>query len=1145
MMAPLNKFVDKLITPNIENAAEKQLRWTFLNTRFSYIEKSKVQSGSSKKIEKVLSELNNSFKRFNAAKVDKDAYEKMETLMQLVQQKVQNYKSKHGKVYLFFSRVFFGNVDKVSRDLISHLRDLRQRHDPNAPADEPKIEIPKKNPFNFDDDEWIDFGDDEIEQNPFKKQPKRPQQKPIQEPVDFTQAPVYGPYRPPVADQAAQLENQIKDARLKFYEIFGEKVQITKDDDALLPLVKITNQTVIIDIPKALAANGFDAWFEQMLKDRQIQAEIRPLGKKLGNKEIPEPIDGIGCVKEFKLTLLEAQKLIKDMPEKGISSLSKMLVDERGLTIYHSQTAQIWGNEPNIEDTISLTLAHIEPKLDNDLGNVKANPFLQKNHPVPIVEFDDQGMIIKIPEDNVNLKNIIAQVFGFKQLFTSNGEPLEEVQFDRTYKIFRLNREEIENFLNQLGLDKIPPEGLHDNYANGNVTYLQYLIQSCRYHAYRPQREDGVLESISKSLSVLVPNEMQVEPLVSYHFRGWVSIKMSDLNLDYNRMLSSFLKTELFEIKQEFNGLSYVHEIIIHEEELPKFLKTLKLENNPNGTPYTDLLKEFKISLEVSYAESEDKQIDLPRTIARTLSILEPNLKTFFKINDFTPQSIPEFDFPFAQVNYLQDGLEIKIPKALNCNILIGPGKIRKLGEYLSQVFGLRGEIRNENGTEQFYCMKVPKDRIKSFLERDLSLRLLPSEYKKSNIVTFLNQYSHDVNRLYGLGERIPAHGSVADLSLHNPAVPVPEKIPEMADKEIIDAVNNILDKHPKKETYVQVFVDTFKRITPGKDNPDPDEFNKFQRTAEAIRPYLQVITHELLNNHELTDDRKREVLIEIALGCKETCLPGRLTKIQDVYQNLMQPELADKVRFILLDKAQQFKIAELASMFAKEAHNVHIVNLAKVVWGKEFGLSAEEGKLDEEIYASKGASQAVRAEKRQKREDFKLLYLNPENQFPAPVDKFRNACKKKLLDAVFESVRDEKDDNGLILNLDEYQDRLRKILREEGLKPGSKLNQDEPNQIEDEIARLIPKQEDLRKILLEKGKLAVLVRVHTDNGEMTEENIEKVKKQFLTDAEVDAEIKQIFSSNDDETYTITKETVKILLIRIGLLSDGTGFPIH
>ncbi|QLH37113.1 MAG: hypothetical protein HWD61_14030 [Parachlamydiaceae bacterium] len=114
-------------------------------------------------------------------------------------------------------------------------------------------------------------------------------------------------------------------------------------------------------------------------------------------------------------------------------------------------------------------------------------------------------------------------------------------------------------------------------------------------------------------------------------------------------------------------------------------------------------------------------------------------------------------------------------------------------------------------------------------------------------------------------------HGSIANLALCNPPVPVPDKIPDISDKEIVSGVAEIMVKHPQKETYIEVFRDTLKRV----------------QANHKIRTYLRLIRHVMINNQKLSEEKKREALIEIGEGCKgNTCLSGRLTKIQDVYQN-------------------------------------------------------------------------------------------------------------------------------------------------------------------------------------------------------------------------------------------------------------------
>lgn len=67
---------------------------------------------------------------------------------------------------------------------------------------------------------------------------------------------------------------------------------------------------------------------------------------------------------------------------------------------------------------------------------------------------------------------------------------------------------------------------------------------------------------------------MGIRPYVSFHPRGWLSIKLPDWSPEYSRLLASYLKRELIPIQQEFNhDVHYVNEILIYEAEIETFFK--------------------------------------------------------------------------------------------------------------------------------------------------------------------------------------------------------------------------------------------------------------------------------------------------------------------------------------------------------------------------------------------------------------------------------------------------------------------------------------------------------------------------------------------------------------------------------------------
>ena len=584
----------------------------------------------------------------------------MEKLIGLVQYNVQNYKSQHSKVYLFFSKIFFGDIDKISHKLIQHLDTLRIRYPQHAP----------------------------IELNDF--------------------API-----------EADLENRVKSNRLKFYELFSEQIQTPAPEEKepllRLPLVNITAKGVSIRLPRELVTTGFNEWLEKLLNDKQIP---------FAQKNIVVPYEGIRLSKEFTLTLEDADKLLENIPSKGLSHL-ETLIRQPDLDVQHFHKHFRQENEPHIENTIAINLARLNPKLHQLLDGMKSHPQPQIPFPVPVVEFDSQGMQIKIAENDDYLKELLQQVFDFK------GEPIEEVNYSRPYKyVFRIGRDDIENVLIQLGMDKIPGDQLAARYNQGEISYLQRLVETKRYHIYQPVRTNDVVESITESLAAVVPNENQSKPHVSWHPRGWLSIKIPQGQEAYAESLATYLKSPAIDL-QEFKHENHL-ELVIYEEMLPQFLKKLKLENTPDQISYLENLQEFagQQPLEVFFAENEGN-LDLRRTLSRTLTALDPDSKAILK--DYSPQDFPELqDIPLVNVQYVDDQLDLKVPKILNDKLIpIGPQKSVTFGSYLEHVFGLQGQIEVDADGQEFYHITIPQERTKSFLEKDLFLRILPEKYQK------------------------------------------------------------------------------------------------------------------------------------------------------------------------------------------------------------------------------------------------------------------------------------------------------------------------------------------------------------------------------------------------------------------------------
>ncbi len=208
MKISLNNFIDRLVKDANNKQNPEHSRLIIHNKKYANVEKSKIPSMSLKKIEAVYSFIARDLKDYENVEVSKETYDKLETLIHLIQQKTKDYKSKHGKIYLFISRLIFGDVEKISKSLVGDLGILRMRYNPNV--------IPADEEIDFNQPDFIDpFVDDfdnpiNLPKKPVKKT-KNPNPVQNQNIEDLLNPPIYSPYMPPVEDEFRKLENQIKE----------------------------------------------------------------------------------------------------------------------------------------------------------------------------------------------------------------------------------------------------------------------------------------------------------------------------------------------------------------------------------------------------------------------------------------------------------------------------------------------------------------------------------------------------------------------------------------------------------------------------------------------------------------------------------------------------------------------------------------------------------------------------------------------------------------------------------------------------------------------------------------------------------------------------------------------------------------------
>ena len=634
---------------------------------------------------------------------------------------VRKYKDRHSCVYLFFSKLFYGDINKICSNLIKQLESIRRdgprppapvnpihrpienpnhepfnpvhnwRPNPNRPIENPHVLNPINwlNPVNVDPwrngPDFFNPGRHNLPNNPVKLPPEpinpqrpqapanayvKPKPNPLTPSFDIRTLPaieILPPERKqvqaPIAEEKIELGRVLESSRLKFYELFAEKFQMANDGNAIrLPFMNISPQGVSIRLNKLLNDNGFAAWLEELCKKEDVVYQRKAI---IPNNDHRHTI-------EFTLSLEEAQKLIKaPTPNKGLNHLAKF-TGQNEFRFKSCSKIQQNENVPDVENTIAYNLVQLDSSFKLEEG-------------LPVVKFSETGLSLKLNDHSVKLKEILTQVFGFK------CEDINETINTKKYSYeFKFSRDQIENVLNLLGLDKIPPDGLSDRFNSGEITYINYLKEIKLYHPYQPVKTLDALESIKESIKIIVPNENQTVPHVAYHPRGWVSVMIPQGNDDYVQKLSAFLNCQPLKINKEFNKTHYDREFRIYHDDmgsLENFLKKLKLDVSPEGYPYLDILNDFNPKITPVYAASGNDELNFLQTLSRTLSALNPKFKEQSKI--FSPVDMPELsDLALVQTEYNQNGIDIKIPKILNDDpIHIGPKTTQSLGQYSIECF--------------------------------------------------------------------------------------------------------------------------------------------------------------------------------------------------------------------------------------------------------------------------------------------------------------------------------------------------------------------------------------------------------------------------------------------------------------------------
>lgn len=831
-------------------------------------------------------------------------------------------------------------------------------------------------------------------------------------------------------------ESKIKQLQKELYTALARDIKMTTAETTQHKLKK--DSPWIAPIPNGLAIR-----LPQALIDKTFDVELIKLFGELPHK--------VNIVKSFNSEDKEFRKEFVIPGDQIIVFLKRInpkIVDSKNsepfflrmlgvdpLVIHHSVSSL--DNKPRTANTISLTLAHLDPFLHQKLlehTDNFANP--ETKLEVPLIEFNELGMLIKIPEKQEYLKNRIQSVFYLKSQFC------DDIINERKYGYqFLVKREQIPNFLETLGLDKIPQTNVtvsrHTIHNTIALTYLEDLTAeikgNVRYHVYTPVRKNDPLESINLSLSKLVYNDKNITPYAALHPRGWLSIRVPKNAPDFLKSLKAYLQCDSAPIQFKWGNIEYDQEIVIYEEGLPEFFeKTLKFE--------TDFLEKLRSNsgsetYQVLYGtQNQGRELRVLNTICRSLATYDKEtckqLKPYDSHKDTRVEDLPDVFIPSVDTNL--NGMLIMIPQQLQAKkIKIGENRELSYEEYLCHIYGVNGKAENNTkfSKDYTYTLFIPKARIENFLLKDLALRELPNQYKQEKRETYYNELL--VNNWDTFLVSKPDHAGV-NMHVRNALIPMPTNIPDILNQEILDRAKAILGDNSRAATYLQNIKETLKKAgeNQGQNN---------QALFQNIVSYLRLLAQVWKDSHGISLDNKKMSIIEIGEGCGNgICMPGRLTKIQLEYQRLVQPSSGDHVKTILLDEVEQFKNNILIDLIARNAiksvngvivsgtipqgYEIHVFSWAQVKW-TDYGLNREAGQLDDYV-------PNVEAH----RTGWKLNALR---------DNFRNACEKMdepkvpaLLNKVYESISGKKDENGLLLNADAYQTRLRNILKKQGYKP-------------------------------------------------------------------------------------------------------------
>ncbi len=147
----INTYLDRVINPKVEQMPaangqkQSKLRWVYSKNEVTLIRNPNFFQ--KQKLEKVLSILNQDLEQFENTILQDEAKDKLNTLKTLITDNVNNYKESHsgifGKIYQAFSRLRYGDINKLKREVLTKIENLKKLIPPNL-VEEDELQEPEK-----------------------------------------------------------------------------------------------------------------------------------------------------------------------------------------------------------------------------------------------------------------------------------------------------------------------------------------------------------------------------------------------------------------------------------------------------------------------------------------------------------------------------------------------------------------------------------------------------------------------------------------------------------------------------------------------------------------------------------------------------------------------------------------------------------------------------------------------------------------------------------------------------------------------------------------------------------------------------------------------------------------------------------------